>query len=162
MRLVALLAPPPRKVRTIEKPSLYYTIHSTPNRVFGVRLAKDAPISVVGFKNYDDAYMMGRMLETHYLNQDNLPLPEEINEISLPAESESVHDMRSLFLLHQDTDDILSACAANFLQFVGVEGKVLIDNRYTWDATTFNITQSDDYYRERLGELFNLTLFDDR
>ena len=109
--LCSIIAPPPpptkiKKAKTIPRSNKYYTIHSHMNNVFGVKIKDETPSLMVGFKNYEDAFLMARMLETYYNYNENLPVPCKVNEFVLPSSEESVPELNKLTILHNDTDNL--------------------------------------------------------
>lgn len=155
-----LLVPPPPKVtlaKTIPKSNKYYTIHSHPNNVFGARMNAESSTFMIGFRNREDAHLMACMLETYYLINDHLPIANSVTEFNLPSVEESVTDLRHLFLLHNDIDNLVSWCTINFLDFLAVDDILeSAAGRYSWDATTFKLEQDAELCRERFDYIFNL------
>jgi hypothetical protein len=153
-----LLAPPPvtKLPKTLPRSSRYYTIHTNPRNVFGVRLEEDSPTLMVGFRNYDDAHLMACMLETYYLINDELPLAKLVTDFNLPSAEESVTDLRHLFLLHNDTENLVAWCTINFLDFLAVDD--ILENasgRYTWDTTTYKPEPDLQMCQERFEYLYD-------
>jgi hypothetical protein len=161
MTILCVISPPPpkiKKAKTIPRSNKYYTIHSHSNNVFGVRIKDDTPTLMVGFKNYEDAYLMGRMLETYYVNNQDLPLACRINEFTLPASNESIIDLKHLSILHNDSKNLIAWCTLNFLDFLGVE-EIIANNdtgKYTWDVSLCNIEPELQLCQERFNYLFDL------
>ena len=159
--LCSIIAPPPpkiKKAKTLPRSSKYYTIHSHSNNVFGVRIKDETPTLMVGFKNYEDAHLMGRMLETYYVNNQDLPLACKINEFILPASDESIIELKYLTILQNDVDNLLSWCMVNFLDFLGVE-EIIENNdsgKYTWDVSLCNTEPALQLCKERFDYLFEL------
>ena len=154
-----LIAPPPPKVRvakTIPKSNKYYTIHSQPKSMFGVRVDDDAATFMVGFKKQNDAMLMGRMLETYYINNQELPLPGLVTEFTLPTADESIQELKHLFLLHNDANNLFAWCTVNFLNFLGVEEIVENSGKYSWDVTMYAPEPDFEMYRERFDFLYEL------
>lgn len=155
-----LLAPPPPRVnlaKTIPKGNKYYTIHSNPRNAFGVRSDEDSPTLMVGFKHKEDAHLMACMLETYYLINEHLPPANLVTEFNLPSEEESVTDLPHLFLLHNDTDNLVSWCTMNFLDFLAVDEVLTGPNgRYSWDATTYKPELEFEFCKERFNYLYEL------
>lgn len=112
---------------------------------------------MVGFRNKEDAHLMACMLETYYLINEHLPPSNLVTDFNLPSEEESVTDLRHLFLLHNDTDNLVSWCAINFLDFLAVDDVLTGANgKYSWDATTYRLEPSPDLARERFDYLYEL------
>ncbi len=153
------MAPPPPKVKkakTLPRSNKYYTIHTHPNTVFGVKVDDQTPTCMVGFKNYDDAYLMGKMLETYYIKNQSLPIPETLSNFTLPTADQSVKDLKHLFLMHNDAENLLSWCMINFLDFLGVEEIVenSDNNKYSWDVSIYRTEPELELCKERFDYLF--------
>lgn len=157
---MSLTVPPPPKVKlpkTLPRVQKYYTIHSNPKNVFGVRADENSPTLMVGFKNKEDAHLMACMLETYYLINEKLPPPNLVTEFNLPSAEESVTDLRHLFLLHNETENLVSWCAINFLDFLAIDEIVEGANgRYSWDATTYRLEPDFELCKERFDYLYEL------
>ena len=155
----SLITPPPPKVlfKTESKSNKYYTIHSNPRNAFGVRSSEDSPTLMVGFRHKEDAHLMACMLETYYLINEHLPPPNLVSEFDLPSEEESVTDLRHLFLLHNDTDNLVAWCRMNFIDFLAIDEVLTGPNgRYSWDATTYKPEVDFEFCRERFDYLYDL------
>jgi len=159
--LCSIIAPPPpkiKKAKTIPRSNKYYTIHSHMNNVFGVKIKDETPSLMVGFKNYEDAFLMARMLETYYNYNENLPVPCKVNEFVLPSSEESVPELNKLTILHNDTDNLVSWCMINFLDFLGVE-EVIENNetgKYSWDISIYCTEPDFEICKERFDYLYQL------
>ena len=156
---MSLVAPPPPRVlpKTGSKSTKYYTIHSNPRNAFGVRASEDSPTLMVGFKHKEDAHLMACMLETYYLINEHLPPANLVTEFNLPSEEESVTDLRHLFLLHNDTENLVAWCRMNFIDFLAVDDLVEGPNgRYSWDTTTYKPEVDFEFCRERFEYLIDL------
>ena len=155
--LCAVLAPPPLKTKELPRSKKYYTIHSHHKDVFGVRVEDDKPTLMVGFKNEEDALLMGRMLETYYKVTDELPLATTLTNFRLPAVEESVAELDRLFVLHNDAENLLSWCTINFLDFLGVEAILESDSgKYAWDVSIYRAEPEFEMCKERFGYLYDL------
>ena len=156
---MSLIAPPSPRVlpKTIPKSNKYYTIHSNPKNVFGVRADEDSPTLMVGFKNKEDAHLMACMLETYYLINEKLPPANLVTEFNLPSVEESVTDLRHLFLLHNDLDNLIPWCTLNFLDFLAIDNVLEGANgKYSWDATTYKPETDFEFCRERFDYIYGL------
>lgn len=156
------MAPPPpkiKKAKTLPKSNKYYTIHSQPNSVFGVRVEEETPTCMVGFKNYEDAHLMGRMLETYLINNQELPTADSVKNFILPSADQSINDLKHLFLMHNETENLLSWCTLNFLDFLGVDQIIENpnSNKYAWDASIYQPEPEFEFCKERFEYLFTLT-----
>lgn len=154
------MAPPPPKTKTsktLPRSDKYYTINAGSNKVFGVRVDRESPTLMVGFKNHDDALLMGRLIETYYIANQELPLAEPLKEFILPSADQSIIDLKHLTLLQNDTENLIAWCTVNFLDFLGVEEVIENKNgKYSWDASLYSPEASFDLYKERLDFLFEL------
>ena len=64
---------PPRSIQTRRGGKFYWTIHTHPNNAFTVRMNDNSPTAIVGFKNVDNALVIGKMIETYYMTQQEWP-----------------------------------------------------------------------------------------
>lgn len=151
MWVCSLVAPsrPPVKKKT----GKYYTIHYQPNNVFGVRPKEDMHTCMVGFKKYEDAHTMGRMLETFYMNHQMLPLADALDQFALPS---TVQDLRHLSLVHNDIEDLLAWCKINFLDFLAVDEIEQDVNKYIWEVALYHAEDDFELFKERLDYLISL------
>jgi len=70
---VSITMPPPVKPRrapkTNQKSRKYYTLHTTRNDAFTLRVDEQSRTSILGFTEGDNAMFVGQMLETYFIDQ---------------------------------------------------------------------------------------------
>jgi hypothetical protein len=149
-------AKPPRLAKTIPKPKSFFTIHTHPNHAFTLKLDEETRTSVVGFKDWDDALFIGKMIETHFVREKEWPDTKEAGELTLP--NPTVDDiLNHVYIQKWDFDDLKVTCTKNFLDLIGVDGIIKKKSGgYTFDGNVYRFQAEWDFYRERLGELWQL------
>jgi len=157
VRASTVIAPPakPRRLaKTIPKPRNFFTIHTQPNDAFTLKLHNDARTSVVGFKDWDDALFIGKMIETHFIREKEWPDTREAGSLILP--NSTVGDvLNHIYIQKWDFDELKMTCTKNFLDLIGVEG--IIKKKlggYTFDGNVYKFSAEWDFYRLRLKELW--------
>lgn len=146
---------PRRLAKTIPKPKAYFTIHTQPNDAFTLKLNDTARTSVVGFSNWDDAFFIGKMIETHFIREKEWPDTREVGSLTLPASTVPDDVLAHLYIQKWDFDELKLICTKNFLDLIGVEG--IIKKKiggYTFDGNAYHFQADWDFYRMRLKELW--------
>ena len=154
----AFVASPPVKPRrlskTIPKPKNFFTIHTLPNDAFTIKLDPNSKTSVVGFKDWDDALFIGKMVETYFIREKEWPDTKEAGSLLLPT-SEIGEVLHHLYIQKWDFDELKLICTKNFLDLVEVDSitkKKL--GGYTFEGNLFKFQADLDFYRMRLKELW--------
>lgn len=152
---------PRRRAKTIPRPKIFYTIHSRPNDAFTLKLSAESQTSVVGFKDWDDALFIGKMIETHFLKQKQWPDTKEEGPLMLPTSA--VGDvLRHVYIQQWDFDELKVICTRNFLDLIGIEGISKKNNsNYTFNGNVYRFQADWDFYRLRLKELWSLNESDE-
>jgi len=157
VRASTVIAPPtkPRRTaKTIPKPQNFFTIHTQPNDAFTLKLHDEGRTSVVGFKDWDDALFIGKMIETHFIREKQWPDTREAGSLILP--NSMVGDvLHHIYIQKWDYDELKLTCTKNFLDLIGVDG--IIKKKlggYTFDGNVYRFTADWDFYRLRLKELW--------
>ena len=78
------------------------------------------------------------------------------NYFTLPTADESIQELKHLFLLHNDANNLFAWCTVNFLNFLGVEEIVENSGKYSWDVTMYAPEPDFEMYRERFDFLYEL------
>jgi hypothetical protein len=153
----AVITPPKKPARlakTTPKPQNFFTIHTQPNDAFTLKLSADTKTSVVGFKDWDDALFIGKMIETYFVREKEWPDTREEGTLTLP--SSSVGDvLRHVYIQKWDFDELKLTCTRNFLDLISVDG--IIKKKlggYTFDGNVYKFHADWDFYRTRLSELW--------
>lgn len=146
---------PPRprgfsRVRTIEKPPHYYTIQSTNNNAFTLNLKNRERTAIVSFRNIDDAILIGRMIDSYYIRQNELPDTRE-GELILP--SPLSEDLLNVYLQQWDFDELKVMCTRNLLDIIAVETIMNTKRGYTFSGATYSLDAPLGFYQMRFEEL---------
>ena len=153
----AVIAPPRKPTRlakTIPKPSNFFTIHTRPNDAFTLKLSSDSKTSVVGFKDWDDALLIGKMLETHFIREKEWPDTKDEGTLFLP-DSRIGDVLNHVYIQKWEFDELKLTCTRNFLDLIGVEGIIKKNlGGYTFDGNVYKFNADWDFYRTRLTELW--------
>lgn len=152
-----VMAPPkkPRRLaKTIPKPKNFFTLHTNSNDAFTLKLSTDTKTSVVGFKDWDDALFIGKMIETYFIREKAWPDTKEEGSLTLP--SAMVGDvLHHVYIQKWDFDELKLTCTKNFLDLIGVDGIVKKKlGGYTFDGNVYRFSADWDFYRTRLSELW--------
>jgi hypothetical protein len=156
------IAPPtkPRQSRqTNQKSPKYYTLHTTKNDAFTLRISEQSRTSIVGFKEWDDAIFIGKMLETYFINQREWPVTYEIGSLILPSSKDSHPDvLNHMYIQQWDFDDLKVTCTKNFLDMISVDDLIKKKSQggYTFSGKAYRFEADWDFYRHRLGEIHEL------
>lgn len=155
----AVAAPPvrPRRaVQTNQKPKNFFTIHTHPNHAFTLKIDDNSRTSIVGFKEWDDAFFIGKMLETYFVREMEWPDTKHSGTLILPsAPADDV--LYHVYIQKWEFDELQMTCTKNFLDLIGVEGIIKKKSiGYTFDGNVYKFEAEWDFYRMRLGELWNM------
>jgi len=156
--LAASVVAPPKKpktksaTKTNQKSKNFFTIHTQPNHVFTLKLVDEEKTSVVGFRDWDDAFMIGKMIEAHFNSQKEWPSTRDVNSLNLMAANANVI-LRHTYIQKWDFDDLEMICTKNFLNLISVDD---MKNGYSFGGNVYNFEADLDFYRGRLGELWRL------
>ncbi len=154
----SVIAAPPNKPRrfskTIPKPRNFFTLHTQPNSAFTLKLNENTKTSIVGFKDWDDALFIGKMIETYFIREKEWPDTRMQGSLILPnAGSDDV--LHHLYIQKWEFDELKIICTKNFLDLIGVDG--IIKKKiggYTFDGNVYRFQAEWDFYRMRLKELW--------
>ena len=141
---------PPRSIQTRRGGKFYWTIHTHPNNAFSVRVNENSKTALVGFKNVDHAILIGKMIETHYLVQNEWPSTE--GQLILPAPHDG--DLNFLSLRKWDFAELKVECTKNFLSMVAIDNLGTTKRGFSFDGKMLSFDAPHEFYVERLDELF--------
>jgi len=154
--MLGIKAPPFRPVKlpqTNQRPKTHYTIHSHPNDAFTMKIDEKQKTTIVGFKDIDDAILIGRMLETHYWSQKELPDMTRGGPLILPN-PDAGDVLRHLYVQKWDFNDLKLQCTRNILDLLSVECFKNTKNGYRFMGEVYSFEAQDfDFYRFRFEEL---------
>ena len=143
---------PPRSIQTRRGGKFYWTIHTHPNNAFTVRMKDDSSTSIVGFKNVDNALVIGKMIETYYMTQQEWP--DTSGQLLLPPPHDG--DLNFLFLQKWDFGDLQVECTKNFLSMVAIDSLQTTKRGFNFDGKMLSFDAPREFYAERLDEIFRL------
>ena len=160
--VASITLPPPVKPRskfkTNQKNQKYYTLHTCPNDAFTLRANDQARTSIVGFRDWDNAMFVGKMLETYFVSQMEWPTTYEVGSIILPNSQTPEDVLRFLYIQQWDVDELKMTCTKNFLDLISIDEIVKKKGHggyvFAGNATTFEADW--DFYRQRLDEIHEL------
>ena len=158
----SITLPPPVKPRrtpkTNQKSRKYYTLHTTRNDVFTLRVNESSRTSIVGFTEWDNAMFVGKMLESYFVDQMEWPMTYEVGALILPGPQGGHDVLHHLYIQQWEFDELKFTCTQNFLDMISINeivkkkaqgGYVFAGNAYIFDA-------DPDFYRQRLNEIHEL------
>ena len=143
---------PPRSIQTRRGGKFYWTIHTHPNNAFTVRMNDDSSTSIVGFKNVDNALVIGKMIETYYMTQQEWP--DTSGQLLLPPPHDG--DLNFLFLQKWDFAQLQVECTKNFLSMVAIDSLQTTKRGFNFDGKMLSFDAPREFYAERLDEIFRL------
>ena len=143
---------PPRSIQTRRGGKFYWTIHTHPNNAFTVRMNDNSPTAIVGFKNVDNALVIGKMIETYYMTQQEWP--DTSGQLLLPPPHDG--DLNFLFLQKWDFGDLQVECTKNFLSMVAIDSLQTTKRGFNFDGKMLSFDAPREFYAERLDEIFRL------
>ena len=143
---------PPRSIQTRRGGKFYWTIHTHPNNAFTVRMNDDSPTAIVGFKNVDNALVIGKMIETYYMTQQEWP--DTSGQLLLPPPHDG--DLNFLFLQKWDFAQLQVECTKNFLSMVAIDSLETTKRGFNFDGKMLSFEAPREFYAERLDEIFRL------
>lgn len=153
--MAGILTPPvkPRvKLETLQQGKKYFTIQTTPNNVFTLKAHEEARTSVVGFKKWDDAFLISKMIETHYNEQKEWPVLEIGKTIVLPGSRPS-DVLRQLYIQEWDFEELKFECTRNIIDFISVERIINKKTTYSFNGYQYTFSAPIEFYMNRFDEL---------
>jgi len=149
------VAPPPTKPRgfgkTKQKPNYHYTIHSKPNDVFTLK-PEENRTAVVAFHKWDDAFLLGQMIESYYIHQKELPLVGRDEMLILPSPIFK-NALNYLYVQRWDFDELKIECTKNILDIITVEKLKDSKDGYSISGSVYKLEAPLDFYKIRFEEL---------
>lgn len=130
----------------------YYTIHSSRNNAFTLKLNEDVRTAIVGFVKIEDAAVVGNMIETYYIEKKEWPVFFGSGDLSLPEGR--LNNLAHVFVREWDFDDLKINCTRNFLDFISVEKLTPRNTRYSLNGNLYIFEAPTEFYRGRLDELY--------
>ena len=150
--------PPPvkprGKVKTNQKPKIHYTIHSKPNDAFTMRPSEKSQTAIIGFHKYDDAMFIGKMIETYFIHQKELPDTKEAGKLILPMSEQKYDVLHYVYIQEWKFDELKLMCTRNILDIVSVQDIVNTKDGCSFAGVVYKFEAPVDFYQERFDELF--------
>jgi hypothetical protein len=143
---------PPRSIQTRRGGKVYWTIHTHPNNAFSVRVNENSKTALVGFKNVDHAILIGKMIETYYMTQQEWPSTD--GQLILPAPHDG--DLNFLSLRKWDFAELKVECTKNFLSMVAIDNLETTKRGFNFDGKILSFEAPNEFYTERLEEILRL------
>ena len=112
----------------------------------------DSSTSIVGFKNVDNALVIGKMIETYYMTQQGWP--DTSGQLLLPPPHDG--DLNFLFLQKWDFAQLQVECTKNFLSMVAIDNLQTTKRGFNFDGKMLSFEAPAEFYAERLDEIFRL------
>jgi hypothetical protein len=144
---------PPRN--THQQSKIFWTIHSRPNDAFTLKLNEKSRTAVVGFKDIDNALLIGKMIETHFIHQREWPDTRKEGPLILP--NSRVGDvLHHIYIQKWNWAELKITCTKNFLDMIAVEDIITTKTGYSFSGNFYRFDAEPDFYRKRIEELFTL------
>jgi len=152
---MATAAPPARprvQLPTAQTGRQYYTIHSSHNNAFTLKLNEDVRTAIVGFVKVEDAVIVGNMIETYYIEKKEWPGLHGVGDLSLPEGR--LDNLAHVFVREWEFDELKINCTRNFLDFISVEKLTPRNAKYSLSGNMYIFDAPVEFYRDRLSELY--------
>ena len=143
-----------KPAKTGFKPQRFYTIHSHPNHVFTLKPHAERRFSILGFKEIDDALLVGRMLQAYQLRQKDLPTPEPEGTLTLVNAPED-QDILTLSIREWDFQDLQFYCTRYIFDMISVDKIRKNKTNYSFDGDLYTFEAPPEFYQEAFEVLFN-------
>jgi len=153
--MAGILSPPmkPRvKLQTNQQGKKYFTIQRTPNHVFTLKGREDTRTSIVGFKKWDDAFLISKMIETHYIEQNEWPTIELGQSMVFPT-SRPGDVLRHLYIQEWDFEELKFECTRNIIDFMTIERIINKKSTYSFNGNHYTFSAPVEFYMNRFDEL---------
>jgi hypothetical protein len=158
----SITLPPPVKPRrapkTNQKSRKYYTLHTTRNNAFTLRVDEQARTSIVGFTEWDNAMFVGKMLEAYFDDQMEWPPTYEVGGLILPSPQGPLDVLHHLYIQQWEFDELKLTCTQNFLDMISINDvvKKKAQGGYVFTGNAYSFDADPDFYRQRLKEIHEL------
>jgi len=153
---MATISRPPTRprpsVRTNQKPTKYYTLHSNPNNAFTLKINEDIRMAVVGFRDITDALTISNMIETYYVERKEWPDMSQIGTLILPEGR--LKELAYVFVRQWEFDDLKLECTRNILDLASVDEILEKAPSYSFSGDLFKFSAPPEFYQNRFNELF--------
>ena len=150
---MAIFIPPPVRPSPKgygNKPSTYYTLHSSANDIFAISINESEHTSVIGFRRKNDALFMGEMIEMYYKENQEWPKMDN-GSLYLPA-SMNTGVLSCINIGEVDFEDLKLACTRNIMNLVSVDSIISTDGRYSFSGNLYKFEAPVSFYQDRFEE----------
>ena len=156
IKMLTALPPvrPVTRTPTNQKGRKYYTIHSNENNAFTLRVNDDIRTAMVGFRNVDDAVLIGSMIETHFI--ENKEWPEMANVGALVLPQNRLSELVYIFVRQWDFDELKLECTRNILDLISVDEIVNNNVKYSITGDLYSLDAPYDFYKNRFDEIYEI------
>lgn len=151
-----VLAPPNKPIvtqRTRQRPNRYYTLHTRKNDAFTLKINDNSKTSVVGFRSWDDAFLIAQMIETYFINNKEWPDTRTPGTLILPN-SQVGNVLQYVYIQKWEFNDLKYMCTGNILDMISVESLGTRKMGYAFSGKAIKFSAPIDFYQDR----FNLLL----
>lgn len=145
---------PRRLLETNQRPKTHYTIHSQPNDAFTIRPSHRSQTAIVGFQSFEDAMFIGKMIETYYVRQNELPDTKEVGSLILPSSDQNHDVLRYVYIQEWVFDDLKLMCTRNILDVVSVQDILKSKEGYLFSGDIYKFDAPLEFYQARFNELY--------
>jgi hypothetical protein len=114
---------------------------------------ENSQTALVSFRKADDAILVGRMIEKHYIMQKDWPQTE--GQIILPSVSKDA-PLDFLFCRKWDFEELKIECTKNFLNIVTIDNIVNSRNGLNFKGKAFSFQAPVEFYMNRLEDLLTV------
>jgi hypothetical protein len=157
---MSIVLKPPAKPRrlpsTNQKPVRYYTIHSHANDAFTLKIDETTRTSIVSFRQWEDAIFIGKMIETHYIQENEWPDTSQPGSLILP--NSRVGDvLKHIYIQDWNYEDLKVRCTENTLDMVTVDSILKKKSSYSFSGSQLKFEAPPEFYRMRFDQLFTLS-----
>jgi hypothetical protein len=151
-------APPSRPVSKLpvnQRNRKYYTIHSNSNNAFTLKLNENIRTAIVGFRDVEEAALIGAMIETHYIEKKEWPITTEVGTLILPEGR--LNKLVHIFIREWEFDDLKVECTRNILDMISVDEVLKKTESYSFEGNLFSFEAPDDFYKARFDEIYYIS-----
>lgn len=155
--MATISAPPRRPITKLpvnQKNRKYYTLHSNPNNAFALRLNDDIRTAIVGFRDVNDAVLIGAMIETHLIEKKEWPDTTSVGQLILPEGR--LTQLVYVFLREWEFDELKLECTKNILDMISVDEVLKKKMSYSFEGNLFRFEAPEDFYRNRFDEIYEM------
>ena len=128
-----------------------FTIHSEKNKLFTLRTDNTA---VLGFKDRNDAIFVSKMIETHIIHENQWP--DILSDKLVLPSGIDYGNLNHVYIQEWEANDLFRMCMSNFLELITVSEILDKNSSINFSGQLASFTESEEYYRRRLDELYEL------